>query len=185
MTTSLSICSSALLMIGADEISSFEEGSREAKLCANLYDVTLDELLQLYPWRFATAQKQLGRLAADPLFGYRHAFQLPADMLRVLATDTGRDYRLFENKLYSNAQTMRITYLQRPTEEKLPAYFVRALELKMAEILALALQEDSAKSRLMAEKAQAQVLRARGVDAQQQTTPLLDESNFTLTQVRG
>lgn len=185
MTTPLSICSSALLMIGADEISSFEEGSREAKLCANLYGVTLDELLQLYPWRFATGQTQLARLTADPLFGFRHAFQLPADTLRVLATDSGSNYRRFESRIYTNTESMRITYLQRPSEAGLPAYFTRALELKMAEILALALQEDITKSRLMAEKAQAQILRARGVDAQQQPTPILDGRNFTLTQVRS
>ena len=62
MTTPLAICSAALLMIGADEISSFDETSREAKLCANLYDTTRDELLQLYPWRFAVGQMQLPKL---------------------------------------------------------------------------------------------------------------------------
>lgn len=185
MTTPLSICSSALLMIGADELSSFEEGSREAKLCANLYDVTLDDLLQLYPWRFATVQSQLPKLASEPLFGFRHAYQLPPKLLRILTTDGDQNYRRFENTLFSNAGQLQITYLQRPPENRLPAYFVRIVELKMAEILALALQEDAAKSRLMAEKAQAQILRARGVDAQQQTTPLLAESNFSLTQVRS
>lgn len=184
MTTALSICASALLMIGADEISSFEEGSREAKLCANLYDVTLEELLQLYPWRFAVTQKKLGKLTEKPLFGFSHAYQLPANMLRLLGADTPQNHRIFEDCLYTNAEPMSITYIQRPPESRLPAYFTRVMELKMAEILALALQEDATKSRMMAEKAHAQTLRARGIDAQQQTTPILADSNFALIGAR-
>ena len=184
MTTPLSICSAALLMIGADEITSFDETSREAKLCANLYNVTRDELLQLYPWRFAVGQMQLPQLADTPLFGYRHAYQLPADLLRLIGTDTDQSYRVFENKLYSNASAMRITYLFKVQEARLPAYFVRALELRMAEILAIALQEDLAKSRLMAERADKQLIRARAIDAQQQTIATLPEHNFLLSHSR-
>ncbi len=185
MTTPLSICSSALLMIGADEITSFEEGSREAKLCANLYDVTRDELLQVYPWRFAAGQAQLAQLVDEPLFGFRHAYQLPSEILRLIAADTEQEFRTFENRLYTNAPAIRITYLFRPQESKMPAYFVRAVELKMAEILALALQEDVAKSRLMAEKSNQQIIRSRSIDAQQQTTANLPEHNFLLSNVRG
>lgn len=184
MTTPLAICSAALLMIGADEISSFDEGSREAKLCANLYDTTRDELLQLYPWRFAVGQVQLARLTDSPLFGYRYAYQLPADMLRLIGTDNDLTYRVFENRLFSDASSLRITYLFRVSEARLPAYFVRTVELKMAEILAIALQEDLAKSRLLSDKADKQLIRARAIDAQQQTTAQLPEHNFLLSSAR-
>lgn len=184
MTTPLAICSAALLMIGADDISSFDETSREAKLCANLYATTRDELLQLYPWRFAVGQMQLPQLTDKPLFGFRYAYQLPADMLRLLGTDTPVPYRMFENRLFSDASTMRITYLFKVSEARLPAYFVRAIELKMAEILAIALQEDLSKSRLMGDKADKQLIRARAIDAQQQTTAQLPEYNFLLSNAR-
>ena len=184
MTTPLAICSAALLMIGADEITSFDETSREAKLCANLYETTRDELLQLYPWRFAVGQMQLPQLAAKPLFGFRHAYQLPSDLLRLIGTDTDHAYRLFENRLYCDAPAMRITYLFKVPEARLPAYFVRAVELKLSEILAIALQEDLPKSRLMGEKADKQIIRARAIDAQQQTIATLPENNFLLSQAR-
>lgn len=185
MTTPIAICSAALLMIGADDISSFDETSREAKLCANLYEVTRDELLQLYPWRFAVGQMQLPQLTDSPLFGFRYAYQLPADMLRLLGTDNDLPFRIFESRLFSDASVVRVTYLFQVSEARLPAYFVRAIELKMAEILAIALQEDLAKSRLLAEKADKQIIRARAIDAQQQTTAQLPEHNFLLSNVRN
>ena len=185
MASALSICSSALLMLGADEITSFAETSREAKLCANLYPVTRDELVQMYPWRFAVGQITLARLATAPLFGYQYAFQLPADLLRIISTEFGTDYRVFENRLYANSDTLRLTYLFRPQEAAMPAYFVRALELRLAEILALALQEDTTKHRLLADRAKEQTIRARAIDAQQQSAVQLDEQNFLLTAVRN
>lgn len=185
MPTPISICSAALLMIGADEISSFEEGTREAKLCLNLYQTTLDELLQTYPWRFATLQTQLARHVKTPLFGYGHAYALPPNLLRLLQTQGVEDYRIFEDGLHTNAQNVYITYIARPKEQQMPAYFTRIVEFKMAEILALALQEDLTKSRLLADRADSQLIRARGIDAQQQTTAVMPEANFTLTHVRG
>lgn len=103
MSTPLSLCSAALLLIGADEISSFEDGNRAAKLCANLYPRTRDELLQSYPWRFATVQESLAKLVTPPLFGFRYAYQLPAACLRVLGLENGADFHLFEGRLYTNS----------------------------------------------------------------------------------
>ena len=185
MSTAISICSAALLMLGADEITSFDETSREAKLCASLYPTTRDELLQSYPWRFALGQATLGQLTSNPLFGYQYAYQLPADTLRVIAVEDGAPYRLYENRLYCDSPAVRIVYLFRPTEERLPAFFVRTLELKMAEILAVALHEDLNKSRMMEQKARDQMVRARSTDAQQQTPAEPMFGNFSLVTARG
>jgi hypothetical protein len=70
-------------MIGVDEISSFDDETREAKLCTNLYPTTRDSLLQQHPWRFSLGQASLARLVDTPLYGYDYAYQLPAGFLRV------------------------------------------------------------------------------------------------------
>lgn len=185
MSTAISLCSAALLFIGADEISSFEDGSRAAKLCANIYPRTRDELLQSYPWRFATTQETLAKLTTTPLFGYSYAYQLPATCLRVMGLEGGADFHLFDGRLYTNLPEARITCLVRVNESRMPAAVQRALEFKMAEMLAAALIEDMAKSQLFGQKAEQQLQRARVLDAQQQTVSVLSDAQFSLITSRG
>src|SRR5690606_40003152 len=127
MSTAISLCSAALLLIGADEISSFEDGSRADKLRASIYARTRDELLQRYPWRFATTQETLAILTTTPLFGYSYAYQLPATCLRVLGLEGGADFHLFDGHLYTNLPEARITCLVRVNESRMPAAVQRAL----------------------------------------------------------
>ena len=54
--TDVSICSKALLKIGAQTITSFEDGTAEAEVAANLYPLVRDSLLSAYPWSFAIMQ---------------------------------------------------------------------------------------------------------------------------------
>ena len=63
--TDISICSNALLKIGAESITSFLDGTAEAEVAANLYPMIRDGLLASYPWSFAVGQKSLPRLAGS------------------------------------------------------------------------------------------------------------------------
>ena len=56
--SSIELCSSALIKLGADGISSFEDASAEARVAARLYPIARDALLCAHPWSFATAQSQ-------------------------------------------------------------------------------------------------------------------------------
>ena len=71
--SALALCSRALLKIGAQPIASFDEGTAEAEVAANLYPAARDALLSLHPWSFATAQATLPRLAARPVADFAHA----------------------------------------------------------------------------------------------------------------
>jgi len=64
--TSLSICSDALIMLGAQPISSFTEGSDAAQACDRLYPDLRDSLLSRYPWSWSYQKVQLARLATAP-----------------------------------------------------------------------------------------------------------------------
>jgi len=184
-TTDVSICTSALLMVGADEIESFVDETREAKLCAQLYPTTKNKLLQSFPWRFAVGQVQLAQLVATPTFEYDHAYQLPADFLRLIDTNNpAYDFKIYEDKLYTDADSIYITYMFDPGEEDFPDYFVRLIELEMAAILSTALVEDLDKSRVYSDMAKRQALQARSTDSQNQPTEGLEDVNFELTQVR-
>ena len=87
--SAIALCSRALLRLGARSIASFDEGTAEAEVCANLYPVARDALLSAHPWNFATGQARLARLSAVPVADFSHAFQLPGDFLRVLSAGGG------------------------------------------------------------------------------------------------
>ena len=48
--TKLSICSDALIMLGAKPLSSFSEGTDAAQICDRLYDDIRDSTIGMHPW---------------------------------------------------------------------------------------------------------------------------------------
>jgi len=57
--TDVSICSDALVMLGAGVISSLSEGSPSATACARLYPDLKDTLLSRYDWTWSVKKSSL------------------------------------------------------------------------------------------------------------------------------
>ena len=49
------ICNKALVLVGANTITSFNESTTESKVANNLYESTLENLLTRCRWRFASS----------------------------------------------------------------------------------------------------------------------------------
>ena len=64
--SALSICSDALLMLGAKAISSFNEGTSAANVCDRLYPDIKNQSLLNYPWSFVYKKIQLSQLITTP-----------------------------------------------------------------------------------------------------------------------
>ena len=64
--TKLSICSDALIMLGASPLSSFSEGTDAAQTCDRLYDDLRDTVLLAYPWSFTLKKVQLAQSVDAP-----------------------------------------------------------------------------------------------------------------------
>lgn len=185
MTTDVEICTTALLMIGADEINSFVDETREAKLCASLYPVFRDDMLQSHPWRFAIGQFELNKLVNVPLFGFANAFQLPANYLRLIGKDQPQfRHKIFEDKLYADANGVKISYQFAPNETTFPSYFVKLLEYELAKVLSVSLLEDEGKATLYERLYKDQLLKARNLDSQSDGEHGMPEHNFKLTAIR-
>ena len=128
----IALCSRALLKIGAQPVASLEEGSAEAEVAANLYPAVRDGLLASFPWSFATRQATLPRLAVAPLADWNNAFQLPADLLRVLSAGSpylgsGLAYHVLGDQLHCNAEQVTLSYIRRPDESHFPPHFAEGL----------------------------------------------------------
>jgi len=64
--TDIKICSDALLMLGANPISSFTEGTDESNICSSLYEDIKRQTIATYPWSFSFKKVQLARLVTTP-----------------------------------------------------------------------------------------------------------------------
>lgn len=186
--SALVLCSRALLKIGAQPVASLDEGTAEAEVAANLYPGARDALLSAYPWSFATGQMELPRLVETPHADHAHAFQLPADFLRVLSAGEGRagrglEYRLHESRLHADAPRVTLTYVFRPSEAEFPAFFAAALVARLAAEFCIPLTESTSRAEMLHRLAEAEFRSARLTDSQQHTSRALE--HFPLIAVRG
>lgn len=185
--SSIALCSRALLKIGAGTIASFDEGTAEAEVAANLYPSVRDALLSSHPWNFATGQATLARLAAEPVADYAYAFQLPADFLRALSAGNGGrgqglDYRLAESRLHCNSDSMVLTYVFRPDEREFPPFFDQTLITRLAAEFCIPLTESSTRAELLYKLAEDEFRRAKLIDGQQDVPSSI--ASFPLVEVR-
>lgn len=185
--SALVLCSRALLKIGAQPVASLDEGTAEAEVAANLYPALRDALLAAHPWSFATGQMVLPRLADVPVADYAHAFQLPADFLRVLSAGQGVgrgiDYRIHESRLHADAPQVTLTYLFRPEEAEFPPHFAAALVARLAAEFCVPLTESTSRAEMLHRLAETEFRRARLIDSQQATVRAIED--FPLIAVRG
>lgn len=153
--TGVSICSDALILLGAKPISSFNDGTDESNTCDRLYSDVRDMTLSLYPWSFAYKKVQLSRLITTPTTEWRYEFQLPGDRLgnpRAVYTSSVansrplKDWEIIGDKLMCNELTIYIDYPYQTPEFAMPQYFVQLLKYQMAWHIAEAITEQADKS---------------------------------------
>lgn len=180
----IDICSRALILIGAEPITSFEDGNNEALIAANMYEDIARSALVNTRWRFATNQQVLNRLSAAPTGRYDAAYQLPSGWLMthaVTVNDTPIEYQTYGNKVYCNepaSSELVLDYTYRSDETDWPSYFTIAVQYEMAAVFASSLARDASLASAMQQQAQISIMKARSLDAQQQTTRRLNTSRF-------
>lgn len=139
--SALSICSDALLLLGAAPISSFTEGTDEASTCDSLYPNIRDQALSIYPWSFAFKKVQLARLTSTPTNEYKYEYQLPSDRLSTpravynsasVGANPIVNYRIMGSKILTNEEYIYVDYLFSISESEMPVWFVQLLKYLMA-----------------------------------------------------
>ena len=155
--TDVSICSQALLLLGANQITSFADGTAPSSICSVLYPRVKAQTLSMYPWSFTLTKQQLGRLTTTPTNVYLYAYQLPSDMFvgvprAVYASlSTGSlpkitEYEIQGDQLFTNQTTIVLDYQKLVSEQNMPTYFVQMLIYQMAWHLAEPITDQTTKS---------------------------------------
>lgn len=154
--TSLTICSDALIMLGASPLSSFTEGTDAAQACDRLYPDLRDSMISRYPWSWSYKKIQLARLSTNPINEWNYAYQLPGDILsgvQAVFESSGRNERqlrygweIYGDQLYTNLETVYIDYQASIDESKMPNYFVHFLRTAMAAELGMVITDQASKA---------------------------------------
>lgn len=199
--TGVSICSDALLMLGAKAISSFNDGTDESSVCDRLYPDVRDSTLVTYPWSFSVKKVKLARLITTPNSVWSYEFQLPGDRLgnpravyqsATPGSPVQKDWEIQGDKLLTNLDTIYIDYQYSVGEFAMPQYFVQLLKYMMAWHLALPITEQSDRAQYWQSVAVgAPTENGRGgymrtsmnIDGQGQPSRIIED--FTLIAVRG
>jgi hypothetical protein len=186
--SSVDLSSRALLKIGANAITSFEDGSTEAEVAASLYPVVRDALLSAHLWNFATTQREIPKLLTEPIADFSWAFQLPEDCIRVISAGTqglgrGLVYRISGRQLHTDADSVTLTFISRPDELTFPPFFNVTLIAFLAAEFCIPLTENTSRWQSLRRLAEEEFRRARLIDAQEDTAPRLED--FTLIEGRN
>lgn len=153
--SAISICSDALIMLGAKPITSFTEGTDEATVADRLYEDIKNQALLVYPWSFSFKKIQLAQLVTDPVTEYENSYQLPGDRIgppRMVFTTSApgsrpiQNYRIFRGMLYTDETTIYVDYPYAVEEYEMPVYFVQLLKYLLAWHMALPITDQTEKA---------------------------------------
>ena len=198
--TDIKICSDALLMLGANPISSFTEGTDSANICDSLYPDIKKQTLATYPWAFSFKKVQLARLVTTPTTEYKYEYQMPSDMIglpRALYNDDAvgaavrKEYKVMGDKILTNYAEVYIDYQYDVPEYAMPSYFVQMLKYVLVWHLSLPITDQLEKSdywRQVAVGTPAEngrggfMRRAMNIDGQGQPSNIIED--YSLIEVR-
>jgi hypothetical protein len=152
--TGITICSDALLMLGAKAISSFNDGTDESSVCDRLYPDIRDSTLMMYPWSFSFKKIQLSRLITAPGSVWKYAYQLPGDRLgnpravydtAAVGGTPRKEWEIQGDQILTNLESVYIDYQYSVGEFAMPQYFIQLLKYQVAWHIAEPITEQAEK----------------------------------------
>lgn len=164
MFTKIDLCSMALLKLGEKPIQSWREDSAPAQLARTLFEPTLDALLSLYPWRFATKRVVLNKTQDDD-------FVIPSDVLRIIKCNG----QIIGNKIKADTKTITILAVVKTEPEMFPGYFATLLATKLAMEFCIPLIGDSGVFQMITALYESEYRSAKFIDSTSVNQPNIEQ----------
>lgn len=184
--SSISICSNALVLLGADTISSFSDGTDRANALANLYPFSREEVLRAHPWNCATRRAILPPMSTPPLFDFQYAFQLPGDWLRTIQVgklDCPIEYTIEGKQILCDVSALPFVYVWRnETESSWDASLVSVMTYYMKAAMAYWVTQSSTQAQTAAQEFLTVLKQAKSINGQDEGPQTLGD--FPLLQAR-
>ena len=143
----VSLCSNALLRLGAKSISDVNEDNDRARL-TNIYENLRDSLLRSHVWNCAVKRIVLSPSSSLPEFGFLNKFLLPGDWLRTLEVgtiDDGIEYKIESGYILADTAAVYLRYIFRnEIESTWDAMFIQGMELALTHAFAYPITQSTA-----------------------------------------
>lgn len=182
MTSAVSICSNALLELGAQPIASLTEANDRARIAANLYESVRDSVLRSHPWNCAVKRVVLAPDTEVPAFDFAAYFLLPGDHLRTLQVgqeDTRPRYRVESGKIAADGTVLYLRYIWRNTSEaSWDTMLVDAMTLTMAARMAYGITKSASMAELRETLRRDFMKQCRAVDGQEDPPETLGDERL-------
>ena len=188
MATDVSICSNALVMLGAAPIASFTEGTTGAKVASNLYPDQKRDFLRAHPWNAAIVRVQLAPLSNAPAFGWRSAFLLPNDCVRVLSVEYGDsdiEHKVEGRNILASTSAVDLRYITNLAVDRWDASMVSAMTLRMAGAMCYAITKSASLTDAWMAAAERKMREAKSLDGQEGTPDSIDDDPFMRARYPG
>lgn len=158
--TKIQICNRALTTyLGSDRISSLDEDSPAAEQCSIHYDDTIQGLLELHSWYFASDRETLALISDNDRSGqwlYRYGRPTSAlfvnwvnqpetaRMLIELGENPDTDREMTDTSIYSNTQFASCDFTKNITDTSImPQYFKDAASATLAAMIAMPITQSA------------------------------------------
>lgn len=161
----IEILNIAFIKIGEPTIVSNTENNLRTNTINAIYDHQKMFCLRLHNWNFALFNVSL----YNPiLVDGTNTFQFPSDYLKLVSVDN--EYTIYDNKIYSSADTLNITYLKSNINENLfSPEFIEVFSIKLALELLIKLNDDEHKRNLLENAFISTLENARYTDSSENT----------------
>lgn len=192
MGSKVDLANEALLLLGANTITSFTDNDSNAVLVNRFYTSERDALLRSHRWNCAITTANLASLVGTPIIDWQYKFTLPTDPyclrlldVRTVTGDIKLDFAIQGRELLTEESTVDITYIQRLEDTTLyDSLLYQALVFRMAWKLAFPITRSSTVLQQMAQLYDAVVRDARGVDSQEGTPEIIETTTLTDLRLR-
>lgn len=197
MTTGVTICSNALLMLGAKPISSFADSDdNEAyspldrvSLCANLYPVERLAFLRQHTWSGSIKRVVLSADLNSPPFGFQYRFQRPADWVRTVQVGQYEgyvpDYRTEGGYFMTDEGVFYLTYVADVDESKWDTLMIDVMTRRMAAVLAYPITRDAGQEQLKTQEYAQKLQEAKSIDGQDDPSSTVGSSILLASRFGG
>lgn len=163
------VASKALVMVGANQISSFDGSEIEKVVSRQIYETIVEDCIGAYYWDFASGSQQLVMVTGTTLVNFDNAFQLPTSpgpmtIESVRVDGVEKKYDIFEDKLFIDANEENeviLDYTFRADESTWHPAFTMWVVLSLAEAYALSITRKEEIAEAFGKKAETQFAKAK------------------------
>lgn len=179
------IASAALTLAGANPITSFTEDNNEARAADALYENEVQDMLSCYPWRFAMQSAPMVKTATAPSSLHEAAYPIPSDCIRTYMVHRGTEkviekFDVYGTEIHTYSDTEFILdYTARVSEAIFPAWFINALEYKLAAVFSAAVAHNGELAGYWEQKYASQLMKAKHIDSTQDQPNKIRATRFT------